>query len=124
MALAPKRTASPAGALIGCPIALRGPLLMRLIAVICAGVRQVEVFAPVHCNGCPFGNAKVAGSNFESYLKQKKQHSEIGKRVQSFIRRNPMEDAGPDDHPSENLSDDGRLAEDLGNLARSAGVRR
>jgi len=37
---------------------------MIFTALICAGLRQVEVFAAVHCNVCPVpGNTKVAGSN-------------------------------------------------------------
>src|SRR5262249_44152942 len=43
----------PAGAMIVCPAELRGPWLIFLTASIWAGVRQVAVFTPVHCRGCP-----------------------------------------------------------------------
>src|SRR3546814_12441313 len=50
---------------------------------------------------------------FEADRKQQEDHTELGHRVRDFVRRDPAENAGADQHAGEDFTDDGWLLEPL-----------
>src|SRR3546814_9824434 len=77
---------------------------------------------PDHHVGCTYLQDR-ARLWFEADRKQHEDHTELGHRVRDFVRRDPAENAGADQHAGEDFTDDGWLLGPLEDFREQFGRR-